>query len=56
MPATETLTTEKLTPTIGAEVLNVWDNTGTVHRAMPYDPASGREMHRTTWLGDEPIQ
>ncbi len=34
----------------------MWDNTGTVHRAMPYDPASGRTMHRTTIIGHEPIQ
>ncbi|MDP9319227.1 MAG: TauD/TfdA family dioxygenase [Actinomycetota bacterium] len=34
----------------------IWDNTGTVHRAMPFDPASGREMHRTTWVGDEEVQ
>jgi alpha-ketoglutarate-dependent taurine dioxygenase len=34
----------------------MWDNTGTVHRAMPYDPATRREMHRTTIVGDEAIQ
>jgi alpha-ketoglutarate-dependent taurine dioxygenase len=34
----------------------VWDNTGTLHRARPYDPASGREMHRTTIVGNEAIQ
>ena len=34
----------------------IWDNRGVLHRAAPYDPASGREMLRTTILGDEPIQ
>ncbi len=34
----------------------VWDNTGVLHRACPYDPASAREMHRTTMRGDEPIR
>jgi alpha-ketoglutarate-dependent taurine dioxygenase len=34
----------------------IWDNRGVLHRATPYDPASGREMHRTTLVGDEPIQ
>src|SRR6266536_558361 len=34
----------------------IWDNRGVVHRVMPYDPASRREMHRTTLAGDEPIQ
>jgi alpha-ketoglutarate-dependent sulfate ester dioxygenase len=33
----------------------IWDNTGTLHRALPYDPASPRELHRTTILGDETI-
>jgi alpha-ketoglutarate-dependent taurine dioxygenase len=36
--------------------LVVWDNTGVMHRACPYDPASAREMHRTTMSGDEPIR
>ncbi len=27
--------------------LVIWDNTGTMHRATPYDPASGRLLHRT---------
>jgi len=35
--------------------LVVWDNTGVIHRACPYDPSSTREMHRTTMTGDEPI-
>ncbi|OHV33838.1 MULTISPECIES: TauD/TfdA dioxygenase family protein [Pseudofrankia] len=34
----------------------IWDNTGVVHRAAPYDPSSPREMLRTTVFGDEPIQ
>ena len=34
----------------------IWDNRGVLHRAEPYDPDSGREMLRTTILGDEPIQ
>lgn len=34
----------------------VWDNRGVLHRACPYDPSSQREMHRTTFAGDEPIR
>jgi alpha-ketoglutarate-dependent taurine dioxygenase len=34
----------------------IWDNRGVLHRACPYDPASARDMHRTTFAGDEPIQ
>jgi alpha-ketoglutarate-dependent taurine dioxygenase len=34
----------------------IWDNTGVMHRACPYDPASSRELHRTTMSGDEPIR
>jgi len=33
----------------------IWDNCGTMHRATPYDPASGRLMHRTVLLGVESI-
>jgi alpha-ketoglutarate-dependent taurine dioxygenase len=36
--------------------LVIWDNTGVMHRATPYDPSSEREMHRTTMSGDEPIR
>ncbi|HUR76972.1 MAG TPA: TauD/TfdA family dioxygenase [Acidimicrobiales bacterium] len=36
--------------------LVIWDNRGVLHRACPYDPDSAREMHRTTFAGDEPIQ
>src|ERR1700722_18179234 len=32
--------------------LIIWDNTGVMHRVMPYDPGSAREMHRTTMSGD----
>jgi alpha-ketoglutarate-dependent taurine dioxygenase len=31
----------------------IWDNTGTMHRAMPYDYNSGRLMHRTKLEGEE---
>ncbi|ABW12389.1 Taurine catabolism dioxygenase TauD/TfdA [Parafrankia sp. EAN1pec] len=34
----------------------IWDNTGVVHRAAPYDSHSPREMLRTTVFGDEPIR
>lgn len=34
----------------------IWDNTGMLHRALPYDPSSERTMHRTTVAGDEPWQ
>ncbi|XVQ06286.1 TauD/TfdA dioxygenase family protein [Spirillospora sp. CA-255316] len=34
----------------------IWDNRGVLHRACPYDPASPRDMHRTTLHGDEAIQ
>jgi alpha-ketoglutarate-dependent taurine dioxygenase len=33
----------------------MWDNTGTLHRATPYDPNCGRELHRTKLEGEEPI-
>ncbi len=35
--------------------LVMWDNTGTLHRAVPYDEASGRLLHRTMLQGEEPI-
>lgn len=34
----------------------IWDNRGVLHRAVPYDADSPREMLRTTVLGDEPIE
>ncbi|MEH0421297.1 TauD/TfdA dioxygenase family protein [Streptomyces sp. B21-083] len=33
--------------------LVVWDNTGVLHRALPYDENSERLLHRTTVVGDE---
>ena len=35
--------------------LVMWDNTGTLHRAMPYEPTSGRLLHRTMLQGEEPF-
>ncbi|WP_158241484.1 TauD/TfdA family dioxygenase [Novosphingobium sp. TH158] len=35
--------------------LLIWNNTGTLHRARPFDPASGRLLNRFTIEGDEPI-
>lgn len=32
----------------------IWDNTGMLHRALPYAPSSERTMHRTTIAGEEP--
>ena len=34
----------------------MWDNTGTLHRATPYDPDCGRLLHRTILQGDEPFE
>jgi alpha-ketoglutarate-dependent taurine dioxygenase len=36
--------------------LVIWDNRGVLHRALRYDSDSPRLMHRTTLVGDEPIQ
>ena len=36
--------------TVGDAVM--WDNTGTLHRAIPYDPDCGRMLHRTIIKGD----
>ena len=33
----------------------IWDNTGTLHRVTPYDPQSGRLLHRTKLEGEEPV-
>lgn len=33
--------------------LVIWDNRGTMHRALPYTPDSPRLMHRITLVGDE---
>jgi alpha-ketoglutarate-dependent taurine dioxygenase len=35
--------------------LVIWDNTGAMHRVMPFDTESGREFHRCTLNGEEPI-
>jgi alpha-ketoglutarate-dependent taurine dioxygenase len=35
--------------------LVIWDNTGTMHRALHYDVDSGRMMHRTKLEGEEPF-
>ena len=35
--------------------LVIWDNRGVLHRALPYDPGSARDMHRCTLTGDEAI-
>jgi alpha-ketoglutarate-dependent taurine dioxygenase len=36
--------------------LLIWDNTGTMHRVLPYPVDSGRLMHRTILAGEEPLQ
>ena len=33
----------------------MWDNTGTLHRVHPFDPASGRLLVRTKLAGEEPF-
>ena len=35
--------------------LVMWDNTGTMHRARPYDTDSGRMLTRTKLAGEEPF-
>jgi alpha-ketoglutarate-dependent taurine dioxygenase len=35
--------------------LVVWDNTGVLHRALPYEPTSRRLLHRTTLAGEEAV-
>jgi alpha-ketoglutarate-dependent taurine dioxygenase len=35
--------------------LLIWDNTGTMHRVLPYAVDSGRMMHRTTLVGEEEL-
>jgi alpha-ketoglutarate-dependent taurine dioxygenase len=39
--------------TLGDMVL--WDNTGALHRAVPYAEDSGRLLHRTMLRGEEPV-
>ncbi|MDB5726413.1 MAG: tfdA 1 [Novosphingobium sp.] len=36
--------------------LLIWDNTGTMHRVLPFPEDSGRELHRFTLNGEEPIR
>jgi alpha-ketoglutarate-dependent taurine dioxygenase len=33
----------------------MWDNTGTMHRVLPFDPDAGRLLHRFTLEGIEPF-
>lgn len=33
----------------------IWDNTGAMHRAIPYESSTGRMMHRTSIAGTESI-
>lgn len=35
--------------------LAIWDNTGAMHRAMPFEAGSKREFHRCTLNGEEPV-
>jgi len=35
--------------------LVIWDNTGMLHRALPFEPTSRRLMHRTTLVGEEMV-
>jgi alpha-ketoglutarate-dependent taurine dioxygenase len=35
--------------------LLVWDNTGTMHRVLPFDTECGRRLHRVTLDGEEPL-
>ena len=35
--------------------LAIWENTSALHRAIPYDPESGRMMHRTSLAGTESV-
>ena len=35
--------------------LAIWDNTGAMHRVLPFDTESRREYHRCTLNGEEPI-
>ncbi|MBW8784508.1 MAG: TauD/TfdA family dioxygenase [Novosphingobium sp.] len=34
----------------------IWDNTGAMHRAIPYEHSTGRMMHRTSIAGTEAVQ
>lgn len=35
--------------------LVIWDNTGLLHRALPFVPSSPRVLHRTTLVGEESV-
>ncbi len=35
--------------------LLIWDNTGTMHRVLPYDYGSGRMLRRVTLIGEESV-
>ncbi|MGO9157063.1 TauD/TfdA dioxygenase family protein, partial [Mycobacterium sp.] len=35
--------------------LVIWDNTGMLHRALPFAPTSVRLLHRATLVGEEAI-
>ena len=35
--------------------LLIWNNTGTMHRVLPYDVSCGRRLHRFTLNGEEPV-
>jgi alpha-ketoglutarate-dependent taurine dioxygenase len=35
--------------------LVMWDNTGSLHRAIPYELESTRLLHRTMLQGEEPV-
>jgi alpha-ketoglutarate-dependent taurine dioxygenase len=35
--------------------LVIFDNTGLLHRALPFEPTSARLMHRTTLVGEEAV-
>ena len=35
--------------------LVIWDNTGMLHRALPFESTSRRLMHRTTLAGEEAV-
>jgi alpha-ketoglutarate-dependent taurine dioxygenase len=35
--------------------LVMWDNTGMLHRALPFEPTSRRLLHRTTLIGEEEV-
>jgi alpha-ketoglutarate-dependent taurine dioxygenase len=33
----------------------MWDNTGTLHRVLPFDKTCGRRLHRVTLVGEESL-